>query len=272
MDKIIIRGLEVSACHGVKDFEKTCPQPFVFDADLYYDFNGAYYSDDLKDTLNYSSASKIIVKTAAENSFNLIEKLAYECAYAVMNALPAKKITLTVYKPQAPMKQKFGSVGVTLEVERNTVYLSLGSSMGDRQKFLDYGIGRLEAHPQIKIKKVSSYIETEPCGGVAQNKFLNCAAEIETLLSPQELLRFINSVENGAGRVRERRWADRTLDIDIIFFGRKIIREENLCVPHPEYFRRGFVLAPLNEIAPAFRCPVLDKTVNELLCNLHKNF
>lgn len=264
MDKILIRGLEISACHGVKDFEKTEPQPFVFDADLYFGFHAAYQSDDLADTLNYSEACKIIAATVRGNSFNLIEKLAYECAYAVMNALPAKKILLTVYKPKAPLKQKFDSVGVTVEVERNTVYLSLGSSMGDRKNYLDYALKTIGAHPLVKVKKVSSYIETEPYGGVAENKFLNCAAEIETLLTPQQLLTFTRSVEDGAGRVRARRWADRTLDVDIIFFGKKIITEDNLTVPHPEYGKRSFVLAPLKEIAPDFVCPVLKKAVKDL--------
>lgn len=264
MDKIFIRGLEVSACHGVKDFEKVQPQPFVFDADLYFDFHAAYLSDDLNDTLNYSEASKIIVRTALDNSFNLIEKLAYECAYAVMNSLPAKKISLTVYKPRAPMKQKFTSVGVKAEVERNTVFLSLGSSMGDRKNYLDSAVAKLSAHPLIKVEKVSSYIETEPCGGVAQNKFLNCAVQIQTLLKPAELLAFTQGVEKECGRVRGRRWADRTLDIDIIFFGKKIIEEDNLVVPHPEYFKRAFVLEPLKEIAPDFICPLLKKAVKEL--------
>lgn len=264
MDKILIRGLEISACHGVKDFEKTEPQPFVFDADLYYDFRAAYDSDNLNDTLNYSEACKIIAAAARQNTFNLIEKLAYECAYAVMNALPAKKISLTVYKPRAPMKQKFSSVGATVEVERNTVYLSLGSSLGDRKKYLDSALKTLGSHPQIALKKVSSYIETEPCGGVAVNKFLNCAAEIETLLSPRRLLLFTQSVENEYGRVREKRWADRTLDIDIIFFGKKTIAEDDLIIPHPRYSLRDFVLKPLKEIAPEFVCPVLKKAVKDL--------
>lgn len=271
MDKILIRGLEISACHGVKDFEKTEPQPFVFDADLYYDFGAAYRSDDLTDTLNYSEACKIIAATAAGRSFNLIEKLVYECAYAVMDKLPAKKMILTVYKPQAPMKQKFSSVGVTAEVERNTVYLSLGSSEGDRKKYLGAALNALDAHPLIKLKKVSSFIETEPYGGVASNRFLNCAAEIETLLTPQVLLSFAQEVEARNGRTRARRWADRTLDIDIIFFGKKVIAEDNLIIPHPDYARRGFVLEPLCEIAPAFVCPVYRKSVKDLLCNLHKN-
>lgn len=264
MNKILIRGLEVSACHGVKEIEKNRPQPFIFDADIYYDFFAAAGSDDISDTVNYSAASKLIVAVAQNNTFNLIEKLAYECAYAIMNDTPASRITLTVYKPEAPMKLKFDTVGVTVDVIRERVYLSLGSSMGDRRKYLDDAIEKLNTSCGITVKKVSEYIETEPYGGVAQNKFLNCAVEIETLLSPHELLNTIHRIEHECGRIREKHWEDRTLDIDIVFFGKRIISEDDLIIPHPEYHKRSFVLTPLKEIAPDFICPLLNKTIKNI--------
>lgn len=264
MDKILIRGLEVSTCHGVKDFEKIHPQLFIFDADLYCDFSVAATNDDIDSTINYSTASKIIVAVAKNNCFNLIEKLAYECAYAVMEATPANRIVLTVYKPQAPMKQKFDTVGVTVDVSREKVYLSLGSSMGERRKYLDAAIEKLNTCRQITVKKVSDYIETEPYGGVAENKFLNCAVEIETLFSPRLLLNEIHRIEAECGRVRNKRWGDRTLDIDIIFFGKHIITEDELVIPHAEYHKRDFVLAPLKQIAPDFICPKLLKPVKSI--------
>ena len=264
MNKILIRGLEVSACHGVKDFEKIRPQPFIFDADIYFDFTAAAESDNLDYTINYSAACKKIVAAATQNSFNLIEKLAYVCAYSVMENTPASKITLTVYKPEAPMKQKFKTVGVTVEVERNTVYLSLGSSMGDRKKYLDTAIEKLDMSPHIFVKKVADYIETEPYGGVAENTFLNSAVEIETFLTPQELLSIIHKIESECGRTREKHWADRTLDIDITFFGKKIICEDNLIIPHPEYHKRDFVLKPLKQIASDFVCPVFKTAVRDI--------
>lgn len=264
MNKVIIRGLEVSACHGVKDFEKVQPQPFIFDADIYFDFSAAAVSDDIEDTINYSAASKIIVAVARENCFNLIEKLAYECAYAVMNGTPASRIVLTVYKPQAPMKQKFDTVGVTVDVTRERAYLSLGSSMGDKRQYLDRAIEKLGECRQITVKKVSDYIQTEPYGGVAENTFLNCAVEIETLLPPRRLLEEIHRIEGECGRVRDRRWGDRTLDIDIIFFGKRVIIEDDLIVPHVEYHKRDFVLIPLKQIAPDFICPKFLKPVKDI--------
>ncbi|MCH5164062.1 MAG: 2-amino-4-hydroxy-6-hydroxymethyldihydropteridine diphosphokinase [Clostridiales bacterium] len=264
MNKILIRGLTVSACHGVRDFEKVNPQPFVFDADIYYDFSKAYLSDDLNDTINYSQACNKIAAVTTNNSFDLIEKLAYECAYAVMEGGNASKIELTVYKPEAPVKQKFDTVGVSIEVERTVSYLSLGSSMGDKKSYLDTAIQKLCDYPHISVKKVSDYIETQPYGGVAKNTFLNCAVEIETLYSARQLLDIIHKIEAECDRVRSVHWEDRTLDIDIIFFGKQVILEDDLIVPHADYHRRDFVLTPLRQIAPNFICPVLKKAIKDI--------
>lgn len=268
MNKIIIRGLKFFACHGVNAEEKVTPQPFVFDVDLFYDFYGAAKTDSIQNTVNYSSVCKIIEKVVKSNSFNLIEKLAYECLFSLMENTPAKSVSLTLYKPEAPLKQSFSSVGVSLSCEREKVYLSLGSSCGDRENYLSSALRKLNTSRGITVKKVSGIIETEPFGGVAKNKFLNLAAEVETFLSPRELLEEIHRIESECGRVRSTRWDDRTLDIDIVFFGNKIIREEGLTIPHPELYKRDFVLTPLNEIAPGFYCPVCGKTVAELAASL----
>ena len=265
MDKVLIRGLEVSACHGVHDFEKTAPQKFIFDVDIACDFCAAAQGDDLTKTVNYSAACNLIAETAKSNSFNLIEKLAYECAFSLMDANKnAESVKITVYKPEAPVRHDFKTVGVEAEVCRERAYLSLGSSEGDRKKYLDTALAMLAKTRGIEVKKVSKYIETAPYGGVAKNEFLNCAAEIQTYLSPRALLGEIHRIEAACGRVRTAHWSDRTLDIDIIFFGRKIIAEEGLTIPHPEYSRRDFVLIPLKEIAPEFVCPLTFRKMTEI--------
>lgn len=93
-------------------------------------------------------------------------------------------------------------------------------------------------------------METAPYGGVAKNKFVNCAVCVQTFLPPHSLLDEINRIEQECGRVRDRRWDDRTLDIDIIFYGDKIICDERLTVPHCDYKNREFVKIPLKKIAP----------------------
>lgn len=263
-NKILIRGLEVNARHGVLAEEKLTPQPFIFDADLYADFFSAADDDNLDGTVNYAKACDILVNTATENSYNLIETLAFSGIYALFEEFNLKKARITVYKPQAPVKHKFGTVGVTVTAEKERVYLSLGSSLGDKKNHLDAAIAMLSRTRGIKVKKISSYMETEPYGGVAKNGFLNCAVEIETILTPRQLLEKIHGIERACGRVRTVRWGDRTLDIDIIFFGRKIVEDDDLQIPHPEYSKRSFVLAPLKEIAPDFVCPFLHKKIKDL--------
>lgn len=260
MDEIKIRGLEVRACHGVHASEKVNGQSFLFDADLKVDFYAAAQKDDLNLTVSYSDVCNLLVKIAEGNVFNLIETLAYRCAFSVLDTFSAvKSVALTVFKPEAPIKHKFKNVGVTVFVERERAYLSLGSSLGNKREYLDTAIHKLDASDGIRIVKVSSYIPTAPYGGVAENEFLNCAAEIETYLSPRALLNEIHRIENECGRVRDKHWGDRTLDIDIIFYGKKVIFEDDLIIPHPEFFKRNFVLIPLKEIAPEFLCPINHK-------------
>ncbi|MDE6505018.1 MAG: 2-amino-4-hydroxy-6-hydroxymethyldihydropteridine diphosphokinase [Clostridia bacterium] len=263
MNAVKIRGLEIAARHGVYDFEKSTPQLFVIDADLYTDFYSAAKYDDLNATVNYSQVCNTLIKIATENTFNLIETLAYSCANALMGGFPLSGLSITVYKPEAPMKVKFSNVGVTVTLERERAFLSIGSSLGDKKGYLDKAVKLLGATQGITVKKISSYIETEPYGGVAENKFLNCAAEISTWLPPLKLLEEIHRIEAECGRERLARWGDRTLDIDIIFYGGKIIREDALSVPHPEYSKRDFVLIPLKEIAPEFVCPLTFKKINK---------
>lgn len=265
MDMVLIRGLEINACHGVHGYEKTSPQRFVFDADLSADFFSAAKNDDLSGTVNYSAACNLIAEITENNTFNLIEKLAYECAFSLLESFSViHAVKLTVYKPDAPVKHKFGTVGVTVELVREKVLLSLGSSMGDRKAYLDKAVKLLGETRGIKVEKVSSYVATEPYGGVAQNEFLNCAVKIETVLSPRGLLGEIHRIETECGRTRNKRWEDRTLDIDIIFFGNREIYGEDLIIPHPEYAKRAFVLKPLEEIAPDFVCPVQKKRIRDL--------
>ena len=98
---------------------------------------------------------------------------------------------------------------------------------------------------------------------MAKNTFTNCGVKIECLISARGLLEEIHGIEKEFGRVRNERWGDRTLDIDIVFFGNKIIREEGLSVPHPDYRSRDFVVIPLKEIAPDFVCPVTGKRLSD---------
>lgn len=265
MTKINVSGLEIRARHGVLPLEKQQPQPFIFDVELDADVQTAAISDDVNETVNYAEVCEAVKEVALSRSFNLLESLSRECALVILEKFPrVLAVKVTVQKPQAPIEEKFKSVGVTYSAERQKSILSLGSSMGDRRAVIDRAIALLGEVRGIKVLRVSDYIATPPYGGVAKNQFLNCAVMIECLLTPRRLLEEINKIEVTLGRVRGVRWADRTADIDIIFFGDKIIAEEGLIIPHPDYFNRDFVLIPVKQIAPDFVCPVRRKMLRDM--------
>lgn len=147
----------------------------------------------------------------------------------------------------------------------NTAYLGLGSNLGNRLAFLRGGRNALIDRPDIELIQASGVYETEAIGGPPDNPlFLNTVLQIQTTLGPQQLLEACLAVEDEFGRSRPVRWAPRTLDIDILFYTDQVISEERLTIPHPRLQERAFVLAPLVEIAPEFRHPLLEQTVTEL--------
>ncbi len=265
MSAITVRGLKVTARHGVLPEEKSNPQPFVFDINMDCDLYAAAAGDDLLKTVNYAEVCQTVTDFCISNTFDLIETLAYKTAFLLAEKYALiKAVEVTVHKPQAPVGLPFDDISVTARVERNTVILSLGSSEGDKKATLDGAIAELDKLRGVTVLKLSDYIETAPYGGAAENDFLNCALSAECLLPPRELLNKIHEIEAEFGRVRKTRWGDRTLDIDIVFFGNKIIAEEGLCVPHPDYKNRTFVLTPLKQIVPDFVCPLFHKRIADM--------
>ena len=127
-----------------------------------------------------------------------------------------------------------------------------------------------EAEVRKRVEKVSSYLVTEPYGGVEQDDFLNACLCLKTFLSPSELLARLHEIEAAAHRERIVRWGPRTLDLDILMYDDLVMETEDLIIPHVEMHLREFVLRPLSEIAPGKRHPVYGKTVTELLRELEK--
>ena len=144
-----------------------------------------------------------------------------------------------------------------------TVYLSLGSNLGDRQENLDKAI-ELLSH-RLRMGAVSSIYETEPMGNTEQPRFLNLACQVFTRLAAKDLLTLTKGFEARLGRVRNTPNAPRPIDIDILFYGDQVIETEELTIPHPRLIERAFVLVPLAEIAPDLVHPINFKTVKELL-------
>lgn len=144
------------------------------------------------------------------------------------------------------------------------VYLGLGSNVGDREAMLKGALRKLDG-PDLRLRRASGIYETEPIGLREQGWFLNLAAEFETELFPLQLLKRCQRVEREFGRKRTVKNGPRTIDIDLLLYGNSVIRSGHLEVPHPRYRERRFVLAPLVELNPDLRDPVLGKTVTEML-------
>ena len=270
MDKVILKDFEVLACHGVNLEEKVNKQRFVFTAELDVDFERAAERDDLNETVSYAAVKKEIKAFCEDNCFDLIETLCARLAERILKKFPlARRVELTVKKPDAPMSGKFEYAGVRAVREWHRVYLALGSSEGDKNGYLDFAINSLNADDNFAGVRESTRITTNPYGGVAKGQFVNSAVECDTLYSPTKLLAVLNGIEQKGGRVRNERWGDRTLDIDILFYDDSIISLPDLCVPHPDMQNRNFVLAPLCELNPNIVHPLLKKRVGELLCCLN---
>jgi 2-amino-4-hydroxy-6-hydroxymethyldihydropteridine diphosphokinase len=143
-----------------------------------------------------------------------------------------------------------------------TVFIALGSNLGDRLEHLRSGILKLEQHPKVQVQAKSVVFETEPFGVTSvQGAYLNAAAKLQTNLSANALLTLMLEIEHFQGRERLERWDARTLDLDILLFGSQIILEPNLVIPHPRMLERAFVLAPLADLAPNLEIPGTEFTV-----------
>ncbi len=150
-------------------------------------------------------------------------------------------------------------------MQSQTVYLGLGSNIGDRLKYLQGAIVELANLDDVEMRRVSPVYQTEPIGYEAQDDFYNLVAEIETTLAPPALLEKIMEIEEKLGRTRTDHKGPRTIDIDILLFGDIVIEEYRLTVPHPRMMLREFVLRPLSDIDPDIRIPTVNVSVAEAL-------
>jgi len=130
------------------------------------------------------------------------------------------------------------------------VFIGVGSNLGKRRENIEKACAYLESHPRITIEKVSSLIETEPYKAPPQPCFLNGVIKASTDMEPRQLLEFLQGIENMLGRVRGIANGPRTIDLDILLYGDKVIDEPGLKIPHPCMFEREFVMRPLLEIEP----------------------
>ncbi len=145
----------------------------------------------------------------------------------------------------------------------SSIYLSLGSNLGDQKTNLKSALGKLP-EKEILLLDESSIYETEPVEVPEQPEFLNLVCQVQTELEPEALFRACQEIESELGRIRQEIKGARNIDIDILFYGQQILQRPSLKIPHPAWCKRNFVLIPMAEIAPDFRDPVTAKTVAQL--------
>jgi 2-amino-4-hydroxy-6-hydroxymethyldihydropteridine diphosphokinase len=150
------------------------------------------------------------------------------------------------------------------------VFIGIGSNLGDRKAHYYEALERVARLSRTRIVKESSLYESEPIGD-AETWYVNGAIEIETEFPPEPLLRHLKAIERAMGRTKKaqaKKWTSRTIDLDILFFGNRVVDTRSLKIPHPELHNRRFVLLPLSELAPNLIHPHFGTTISRLLAAL----
>lgn len=272
MDCIKIENLQVFARHGVYQEETDNGQNFYINAVLFTETRKAGLADELSLSTDYGQLCRFMSEYMESHTYRLIEAAAENLAQEVLLCFPLiRRLKLEIRKPEAPIGLPFESVSVEITRGWHTVFLSLGSNMGNREEYLNGALEGMKNRPEIRVRKVSEYMRTTPYGEAATDEFINGAAKIETLFTPEELLDFLHALEAEAGRERKVHWGNRTLDLDIIFYDELIMSTENLVIPHPDFMNRDFVLIPMAQIEPSAMDPLSHKTVKMLLDKLLKS-
>jgi len=149
------------------------------------------------------------------------------------------------------------------------IYIGLGSNLGDRRENLSQAAAALP--PRVSLAAASPIYETDPWGYLDQPAFLNQVWEVETILSPLDLMKYLKQIERELGRQVTFRNGPRVIDLDILFYGDRILDKDRLVIPHPRLHERAFVLVPLADLAPDLYHPVFGKTIRVLLQSIDQS-
>ncbi|MEG0642220.1 MAG: 2-amino-4-hydroxy-6-hydroxymethyldihydropteridine diphosphokinase, partial [Clostridium sp.] len=240
-------------------------QKFLLSMELGVDLRGAGLSDDLDKTVHYGILSEEVERVFQSKSHDLIEKAAEEVATYVLGKYQLiREIKLTLKKPWAPVGKSLDYVAVEITRAKHKAFIAVGANVGDKKRNIQDAFGIISKSGHTKIKNTSKFYETKPVGYTEQDDFINCAIEVETLLTPLELVRFLLGVEKDLKREHIIKWGPRTIDLDVILYDDIISNNPEVIIPHPRMHERMFVLQPLNDIAAYELHPILKKRIFEI--------
>ena len=154
---------------------------------------------------------------------------------------------------------------------QQTVYIGVGSNLGNRKEYIDKALTLLADTEQVKLGRVSDFLETAAFGKISQPDYLNTVVEVITSLEPDTLHKRLINIENSLGRERKEKWSSRTIDLDLLLFGDQIINTDELTVPHSQMHLRSFVLKGLCQLNPEIIHPVIKVTAGELALRLNEH-
>jgi dihydroneopterin aldolase/2-amino-4-hydroxy-6-hydroxymethyldihydropteridine diphosphokinase len=248
MDKIIMQGMQFYGYHGALAEEQQLGQRFEVNLEMYLDLGLAGRTDDLQKTVSYADVYTLIKKIVENKKFKLIESVAEAIALQVLDNFPINKVTVQVRKPQAPIPGVFDYMAVEIDRTKAISYIGIGSNIGDKKTTINQAIALIDATSGVKVTKVAPFYQTAPVGYTEQDWFLNTVIEVETTISPLELLHTLLNIESQMGRVRTIHWGPRTIDLDLLTYGNKVLNTRELTLPHPRMTERAFVMVPLADI------------------------
>jgi len=261
-DTITLTGVTATGFHGVYPDERRDGQRFIVDVVLHLDLAPAAASDDVADTVHYGELADELVAAIERDAVDLIETLAERLAQLCLAREGVHRATVTVHKPEAPIAVPFGDVAVTItrDAEPSRAVVALGANLGDRIAALDDAIAALDALPATRVVAHSRWhdsVALTPEGpDPSKPGYLNGVALVDTALAPTHLLHHLLRIEREHGRDRSdgvERWADRTLDLDLIQYDDVVRNDARLTLPHPRAHEREFVLEPWLDIDPDAR-------------------
>jgi dihydroneopterin aldolase/2-amino-4-hydroxy-6-hydroxymethyldihydropteridine diphosphokinase len=266
-DRILLTGVRAFGRHGVLPEERVAGQDFVVDLELSLALDVAAATDRVTATVHYGELAERVADVIGGEPVDLIETLAQRIADVALAYDLVDRVVVTVHKPAAPIPVPFGDVAVRIERGRSApsehVVIALGTNLGDRDTTLDDAVAALRRLPGLVLDGVSSIHETVAVTvhgpDPSRPRYGNRVVVGRTDLRPPQLLGALLRIERVFGRVRAERWGDRTLDLDLIVQGARVIDDPGLVLPHPRAHERAFVLQPWLEVEPDAVLPGLGR-------------